>query len=160
MRGGGIRDAGRGDVEAIAELIGELERYYGATDIQPPRQRLAQVEQALFGSPPLANVLLADNGAGIVGFAAYSFLWPAAGTTHSLYLKELYVRAGDRRTGVGSRLLAEILAIAEARPGCSRVEWTADRDNEGAAAFYHRLGYEELGSKIMYRAPVREETTP
>lgn len=86
--------------------------------------------------------------------AAYSFPWPAAGTTHSLYLKELYVRAGDRRVGVRSRLLGEILAIAEARPGCSRVEWTADRDNEAAVAFYHRIGYPTIIRRRIRHRPL------
>jgi ribosomal protein S18 acetylase RimI-like enzyme len=152
LRAGGIRVAGPGDLEAIAGLVEEIERYYGATAIQPFDQRVAQIDQTLFGSPPLANVLLAEDGAEIVGLAAYSFLWPAAGTTHSLYLKELYVRADGRRTGTGSRLLAEVLSIAKARPGCSRVEWTADRDNAVAIAFYQALGHQKLDGKIVYRA--------
>lgn len=154
-----IRDAGPGDIRTIAEMIEEIERYYGATEIQPLEQRLAQVDQALFGSPPLANVLLAQDGAEIVGLAAYSFLWPAEGTTHSLYVKELYVRAGSRRTRTGSRLLDELRAIAEARSGCSRIEWTTDRDNESAMAFYDALGYRELNSKIMYRSAVASGDT-
>lgn len=135
-------------------MIGEIERYYGATEVQPLEQRVEQVEQALFGSPPLADVLLAQDGAEIIGLAAYSFLWPAVGTTHSLYLKELYVRAGNRRTGTGARLLDELRAIAEARPGCSRIEWTTDRDNKAAMEFYHALGHRELSSKIMYREAI------
>jgi RimJ/RimL family protein N-acetyltransferase len=35
--------------------------------------------------------------------------------------------------------------------GCSRVEWTTDRDNPGAQAFYDRLGVPLLASKIFYR---------
>jgi hypothetical protein len=61
-----------------------------ATNIEPFEQRASQVEQALFGSPPLANVTLAEADNEILGLAAYLFLWPAAGSTHSLYLKELY----------------------------------------------------------------------
>lgn len=147
-----IRGAEPTDVKAIAGLIEEIERYYGATDIQPLEQRIPQVEAALFGPSPLANVILAEAGTGILGLAAYSFLWPAAGTTHSLYLKELYVRQEGRRRGVGSRLIAEIHAVAAARPGCSRVEWTADRDNDAALAFYRALGYQELDNKVLYRA--------
>jgi ribosomal protein S18 acetylase RimI-like enzyme len=32
------------------------------------------------------------------------------------------------------------------------VEWTADRDNDTAIAFYRALGYQQLDGKIMYRA--------
>jgi len=31
------------------------------------------------------------------------------------------------------------------------VEWTADRDNDAALAFYRALGHEELTSKVTYR---------
>ncbi|WP_304951803.1 GNAT family N-acetyltransferase [Streptomyces sp. AVP053U2] len=103
-------------------------------------------------SPPLASALLAEDGAGnLVGLAAYSFLWPAAGSSHSLFLKELYVSDTIRRQGVGARFMAELRALAEARPGCSRVEWMTDRDNPDARAFCKSLGFDEFGGKIVYR---------
>lgn len=45
----------------------------------------------------------------------------------------------------------ELRALAAARPGCSRVEWMADRDNPGAQAFYTSLGFSESDGKIVYR---------
>ncbi|MFF2512245.1 GNAT family N-acetyltransferase [Streptomyces sp. NPDC058086] len=87
----------------------------------------------------------------MVGLAAYSFLWPSAGSTHSLFLKELYVRDTLRRQGVGERLMNELRGIAVARSGCSRVEWMTDRDNPGARAFYRSLGFAEFDGKIVYR---------
>jgi GNAT superfamily N-acetyltransferase len=56
-----------------------------------------------------------------VGFASYSFLWPAAGLTQSLYLKELFVTAKARRQGVGQALMERLIDIAK-KAGCSRVE--------------------------------------
>ncbi|MET7780717.1 GNAT family N-acetyltransferase [Streptomyces sp. NPDC005388] len=100
----------------------------------------------------MASALLVEDEAGdIVGLAAYSFLWPSAGSTHSLFLKELYVRDTLRRQGVGARLMDELRAVAAARSGCSRVEWMTDRDNPGARAFYKSLGFEEFEGKIVYR---------
>ncbi|MFJ9713398.1 hypothetical protein [Streptomyces sp. NPDC101234] len=67
-----IRPAEKRDVPAMAELIEEIERYYGATDadIQPLDERRVQVEEALFGSPPLASALLVEDDTGdIVGLA-------------------------------------------------------------------------------------------
>lgn len=146
-----VRAAEPGDVKVLASLIEEIERFYGAAEVQPFEERVAQVEQAVFGTPPLANVILAEADGEIVGMAAYSFLWPAAGSTHSLFLKELYVRAHGRRRGVGTRLMEEIRTIAEARPGCSRVEWMTDRDNDVSIAFYRSLGFDEYRGKIVYR---------
>ncbi|MGY3057105.1 ribosomal protein S18 acetylase RimI-like enzyme [Streptomyces sp. TE3672] len=147
-----IRAADRLDIVAVAELIEEIERFYGSTEIQPLEERHSQVEEALFGSPPLASALLVEDGTGnLVGLAAYSFLWPAAGSSHSLFLKELYVRDTLRRQGAGARLMDELRALAAARPGCSRVEWMTDRDNPNARAFYKSLGFAEFDGKIVYR---------
>ena len=150
-----VRDAGPGDATVVAALIEEIERFYGATSVQPFEEREAQVRSALFGTPPIAWLVLAVVDGEVAGLAAYSFLWPAAGSTHSLFLKELYVRPDRRRLGVGARLMAHLRDVAAARPGCSRVEWTTDRDNPGAQAFYRRLGFEADDAKINYRVTVR-----
>ncbi|WP_371095858.1 cyclophane-containing RiPP N-acetyltransferase HaaN [Streptomyces sanglieri] len=152
-----IRPAEKSDVRELAELIEEIERFYGTADadIQPVDERQDQIEGALFGSPPLASALLIEDEAGdVVGLAAYSFLWPSAGSTHSLFLKELYVRDTLRRQGVGQRLMNELRDIAAARPGCSRVEWMTDRVNPGARAFYKSLGFAEFDGKIVYRVEI------
>ncbi|MEU5024259.1 cyclophane-containing RiPP N-acetyltransferase HaaN [Streptomyces milbemycinicus] len=147
-----IRPADKGDILALAELIEEIERFYGSTQFQPLAERQSQVEQALFGSPPMASALVVeDQTGGLAGLAAYSFLWPAAGSSHSLFLKELYVRDTLRRQGVGAQLTKELQTLAAARPGCSRVEWMTDRDNAEARAFYKPLGFAEFDGKIIYR---------
>ena len=80
------------DVEAIAELLAEMDRFYGDDDDREPHdERIRQINEALFGNPPAAYALLARDGATLAGIATYSFLWPAIGLTRSLYLKELYV---------------------------------------------------------------------
>lgn len=147
-----IRSATAGDIGLLAALIEEVERFYGAVEIEDITVRQAQVRQALFDSPPLAYALIAEDGeGGPVGFAAYSFLWPAAGSTHSLFLKELYVREQGRRQGVATQLMRELRDIAAARPGCSRIEWMTDRDNPDARSFYQALGFPEFDGKIVYR---------
>ncbi|MFE4966335.1 cyclophane-containing RiPP N-acetyltransferase HaaN [Streptomyces sp. NPDC056660] len=149
-----IRPAEKNDVRQLATLIEEIERFYGTadSDIQPFDERQAQVEEALFGSPPLASALVVEDETGdIVGLAAYSFLWPSAGSTHSLFLKELYVRDTLRRQGIGVRLMDELREFATARPGCSRLEWMTDRVNSNARTFYRSLGFEEDNEKIVYR---------
>ncbi|MGW2468430.1 cyclophane-containing RiPP N-acetyltransferase HaaN [Streptomyces bauhiniae] len=149
-----IRPAEKSDVPGLAALIEEIERFYGtpAAGIQPLDERLAQVEEALFGSPPLAAALVVEDEGGVIaGLAAYSFLWPSAGSSHSLFLKELYVRESLRRQGIGVRLMEEVRAIGRARAGCTRVEWTTDRFNADARSFYRSLGFEEYDGKVFYR---------
>jgi GNAT superfamily N-acetyltransferase len=141
------------DVSVIAGLLEELDRLYGGTEVDPIERRVDQIADLLFGERPAAYVLLARVEGVAAGLAAYSYLWPAAGVTASIYLKELYVSAGARRAGVGRALMARLVEIAAER-GCSRVEWTTDRDNDLSQRFYEALGFETLPSKLFYRIPV------
>jgi ribosomal protein S18 acetylase RimI-like enzyme len=144
-------EAAPGDEAAIAALLAELDVFYGDVPDGTPEERAAMVQGALFGSPPLASALLAWDGTVLAGLASYSFLWPAAGLTTSLYLKELYVAGSHRRAGTGRLLMDGLYEIAAAR-GCSRVEWATDTDNPAAQAFYMSLGVKPRASKIFYRA--------
>jgi GNAT superfamily N-acetyltransferase len=143
------------DVEAIADLLEEMDRFYGATDVEPADLRARQIGAALFANPPAAHALLAWEDTRVVGFAAYSFLWPAVALTRSLYLKELYVAHDSRRLGVG-RLMMQSIFKAAAETECSRVEWTTDEDNPDAQRFYEKLGFPRHPSKLFYRLEGQE----
>lgn len=146
-----LADAAPGDEHAIAALLAELDEFYGDQPAGTPDQRAAQVSAVLFADVPAARALLAWDGDALAGFASWSMLWPAAGLTTSLYLKELYVAESHRRTGTGQALMDGLYRIAAER-GCSRVEWTTDTDNPGAQAFYESLDVKPRTSKIFYRA--------
>jgi GNAT superfamily N-acetyltransferase len=138
----------------MAVLLQDLEAFYGGAPSggQSLDDEQAQIEALLFSDgPPAAFVLLAEDDEVIVGLASYSFLWPAAGVTRSLFLKELYVRQSHRRRGVGRELMAAVFGVAEERD-CSRVEWMTERDNRAARSFYGSLGFELDASKVAYRA--------
>lgn len=145
-----VTAAGPEDIEALAELLAEMDRFYGATEVDPLEERVRQIREALFSAPAAASVLLARDDAELAGFAAYSFLWPAVGLTRSLYLKELYVAGQYRRRGVARQLMSALLDVAS-QHGCSRVEWTTDTGNDGALAFYDDLGVPVNKGKVFYR---------
>jgi GNAT superfamily N-acetyltransferase len=145
-----VRPATPDDIDALAKLTEEMNRYYGATDVEPLDLRRQQIRDALFGDVPAAYALLATDAGSVVGFATYSFLWPAVGLTRSLYLKELYVTQARHRAGVGKQIMASLFEVASEHD-CSRVEWTADRDNPGAQAFYETFGVDPKTSKLFYR---------
>ncbi|MGH3832008.1 MAG: GNAT family N-acetyltransferase [Pseudonocardiaceae bacterium] len=145
-----IRPAEQRDVEALVMLMEDLDRFYGATDVEPSDQRVQQIAESLFEEPLAAHVLLAWEGKWLVGMASYSFLWPAAGATRSLYLKELYVTEARRRKGIGALLMQRLCQVAVEHE-CSRVEWTSDQSNPLAEAFYEQLGIPKNQEKIFYR---------
>jgi GNAT superfamily N-acetyltransferase len=145
-----ITHAEPADTHALTGLMEELDRFYGVTEFDPLDQRVEEVRQALFGSPPAAHMLLAKDDLDLLGMASYSFLWPAAGTTSSLFLKELYVRGERQRGGIGRRLMQAVCDVAVAE-GCSRVEWQTDEDNARAQQFYKALGAPVHTAKVFYR---------
>lgn len=151
-----VRAAVREDLRAVVELLGEIDRFYGATDLEPLDLRRDQVDQALFSGRPVAHSLLAWEAELLVGLASYSFVWPAAGMTSSLYLKELYVTKTHRGRGVG-RLLMQHLAVTALDHGCSRIEWMTDQDNPAAREFYRGLGVNVNTEKLFYRLSGPEE---
>lgn len=146
-----ITDAQPHDARALADLLLEMDRFYGGEILESAETKVRHIKSVLFRSDPAAHVILAWEGRELAGMAAYTFLWPALRTTMSLYLKELYVRQSYRGSGTG-RLLMRHLFKRAADDGCSRVEWTADEDNAEARRFYEKLGFPEHPSKIFYRA--------
>nr|WSX48307.1 GNAT family N-acetyltransferase [Streptomyces sp. NBC_00974] len=142
-----IEQAAECDVDIISVVLGEIAAYYGGnpTPVDPE-----QIRRALFGARPAATVLLARDDDDVLGFASYTFLWPASGAGTSLFLKELYVRESARRRGVAGALMEGLKAEAVAA-GCSRVEWTADTDNPPALEFYKALGAVPHDGKVFYR---------
>ncbi|MGH3686633.1 MAG: GNAT family N-acetyltransferase [Pseudonocardiaceae bacterium] len=145
-----LRQAEPRDVPALTVLMEDIDRFYGAPEVESSDQRAQAIAACLFQEPKAAYVLLAWDGEQLIGMAAYSFLWPAAGVTRSLYLKELYVTEAFRRQGIGTLLMQELYRVA-ADHMCSRVEWTADAGNVLADGFYTRLGVPVNRGKIFYR---------
>jgi GNAT superfamily N-acetyltransferase len=145
-----VTPASPGDAEAIALLAEEMDRFYGGTEVEPLDLRIRQITEAIFSAQPSAYALLAWHDDRLVGFAAYSFLWPAVGLTRSLFLKELYVVEAVRRAGVGKQLMLALFGIA-VKSSCSRVEWQTETTNEAARSFYTGLGVSELDGKVFYR---------
>ncbi|MEU4194885.1 GNAT family N-acetyltransferase [Kribbella sp. NPDC026611] len=145
-----VRPATADDIDQLLKLTEEMDRFYGATEFDNLEIRRRQLQDALFGDTPAAKALLAVDEDTAVGFAAYSFLWPAAGLTRSLYLKELYVSDAQQRRGIGRSLMEALFDVAR-QHDCSRVEWTTDRDNLSAQAFYKTFGVEPQNGKLFYR---------
>ncbi|MFD7898965.1 GNAT family N-acetyltransferase [Streptomyces sp. NPDC059743] len=146
------------DVPCIAVLVADIEQYYGGAVEGELPDRITRLRDMLFGEHRAASILLARIGADVVGMASFSLLWPAAGDSHSLYLKELFVREPHRRKGVAKALMAQLHEVA-VHLGCSRIEWTTDRDNPDAQKFYEALGATPQDTKIFYRQAVTPGTT-
>ncbi len=128
-----IRKATEADFPSILALVNELAVFEKAPDSVTNSVAQMQAEKDHF------NVLVAETDSGdIVGMAVYFFAY-FTWVGKSLYLDDLYVKADCRGEKVGTRLLAELFAIAKTE-NCHRLRWQVLDWNQPALALYEKLG--------------------
>jgi GNAT superfamily N-acetyltransferase len=143
-----IRFAARADTPAIAELIRALADYEKlAHQVTGSEAALAE---HLFGARPFAEVLLAEEGPQVVGFALFFHNFSTFLAKPGLYLEDLFVRPEARGRGHGKALLVRLAQIARER-ACGRLEWAVLDWNAPAIAFYRSLGAEVLAEWTVNR---------
>jgi GNAT superfamily N-acetyltransferase len=136
-----IRDAEPDDVGLIFSLIAELAEYERA-----PEKVTGTVEllsEALFGSRPSAEAVIAEIDGQPAGFALFYRTFSTWECRPGIWLEDLYVRETRRRSGVGAALLAHLAALTIER-GATRLEWTVLSWNDPALDFYAKLGAERM----------------
>ena len=131
-----IRRAGPDDVEILATLIEELNANQG----EPTGKVTPEaVRRDGFGAVPEFQVLLAEVGGAVAGYALFHPSWSTEVGERGLYLYDLYVRDAARGHGVGRALMAAVAATAKAE-GRTFLWWCSKEWNRDAQAFYARLG--------------------
>jgi len=124
-------------VPVIAELIRALAEYEHLEHEAVLDE--ADLNEHLFGARPYAEVLLAEEGARVVGFALFFHNFSTFLARPGLYLEDLFVRPERRGQGHGQALLSALAKLALER-GCGRFEWSVLDWNEPALRFYRKLG--------------------
>ena len=147
-----IRTTTEADVPIILSLIGELAEYERAPDAVVATE--AGLREVLFGPKRSAEVLLALEKGGPVGFAVYFYNFSTWLGRPGLYLEDLFVRPAVRGKGFGRALLERLAQIAQER-GCGRMEWAVLDWNDPAIQFYRKLGAEPMNEWTVFR--LREE---
>ena len=132
-----IRAAVPGDLGAIAAMIRALADYEKLGHLCVGTEE--DLERALFGAAPAAEVLIARGAGRPVGFALFFHTFSTFLARRGLWLEDLFVYPEHRGNGIGRALLTALARIAKER-GCGRFEWAVLDWNEPAIAFYQRLG--------------------
>ena len=143
-----IRSATESDVPIILSLIRELAEYERAPDAVVATE--TGLREVLFGSKRSAEVLLALEKGGPVGFAVYFYNFSTWLGRPGLYLEDLFVRPAVRGKGYGRALLERLAQIAQER-GCGRMEWAVLDWNDPAIQFYRKLGAEPMNEWTVFR---------
>ena len=132
-----IRPARPADLPLIATLIRDLAEYEKlAHEVRFDEAALAE---HLFGTRPMAEVLIGEVDSTPQGFALFFHNFSTFEGCPGIYLEDLFVRPDARGAGLGKALLAHLAATALQR-GCKRLEWSVLDWNEPSIGFYKGLG--------------------
>ena len=143
-----MRSAGAEDIALILQFIRELAEYERLSHMVSATEH--GLREALFGTHPGAEVVLAFEGATAVGFAVYFHNFSTFLGVRGLWLEDLFVRPAYRGRGYGKALLLHLARLAHAR-GCGRLEWAVLDWNEPSINFYQALGAQPLDDWTVYR---------
>ena len=132
-----IRAAAPADVSAIFALMMELAEFEKLTHLFVATED--GVRDALFGPRPAAEALVAEESGQIVGYALFFHNFSTFLGKRGLYLEDLYVRPNLRGSGLGTKMLRALAALAVERQ-CGRFEWSVLDWNQQAIDFYEKMG--------------------
>jgi GNAT superfamily N-acetyltransferase len=143
-----LRIGTEADTELILELITALAHYEKlAREVTATAETL---QQSLFGSRQVAEVVIAEYDGEAVGFALFFHSFSTFLGKSGIYLEDLFVKPDLRGKGVGKELLSCLARIAIDR-GCGRFEWSVLDWNEPAIGFYRALGAQSLDGWTTFR---------
>lgn len=133
-----IGPAEEDQLPALAALLGVL--FEQEAEFRPDRQRQLAGLRAIHERPALGTVLVAREGAEVVGMVVVLHTVSTALGAPAAILEDLVVSPGRRGRGIGSALVRA--AVAHAREqGCARITLLTDADNRDAARLYARHGF-------------------
>jgi len=110
----------------------------------------ARLGEHLFGSRRFAEVLLAEEGAQVVGFALFFHNYSTFVGKPGIYLEDLFVEPEHRGQGHGKALLKAVACLAFERD-CGRMEWSVLNWNQPAISFYESLGAKPMEEWTLFR---------
>jgi GNAT superfamily N-acetyltransferase len=143
-----IRPAIEADVPLILRFIKALAEYEKLAHKVVATEEL--VRRTLFGPRPYAEVLIAEEPEGPVGFALFFHNYSTFLARPGIYLEDLFVIPEARGRGYGKALLARLAQLAIERD-CGRVEWAVLDWNTPSIRFYESLGAQMMTDWKIFR---------
>jgi GNAT superfamily N-acetyltransferase len=143
-----IEPATEGDAPLILSFIRKLAEYEKLSERVVATEE--NIRENVFGTNPVAHVLLAYWDSEAVGFALYLRNFSTFLGRPGIYLEDLFVDPELRGKGIGKALLAELAKIAVAR-GYGCLEWAVLDWNTPSIGFYRSLGAVALDEWTAYR---------
>jgi ribosomal protein S18 acetylase RimI-like enzyme len=133
-----IRQATLADVSVIHGLLSDLEKTLGATS--KVKRTVADLRKFGFSESPCFEALLAWQDAEAVGLVLFFREFSSWLGKPGVYVQDLYVSAGLRGSGLGSKLMQAVYDHTR-KWGARYCKLTVQRNNAAAIAFYRQLGF-------------------
>jgi len=143
-----IREALERDVPLILDFIRQLAVYEKLENLVVATE--ADLQGALFGPRPYAEVIIAEHDGRPAGFALFFHNFSTFLGKPGIYLEDLFVLPSERGRGTGKALLVALARIAADRD-CGRIEWSVLNWNEPAIGFYKSLGAVPMDEWTVFR---------
>ncbi|BDC37546.1 GNAT family N-acetyltransferase [Paraburkholderia terrae] len=132
-----IRAATPEDVGTMLALMYELAEFEKLTHLFIATED--GLRDALFGARPSAEAIVAERDGKMISYALFFHNYSTFLGRRGLYLEDLYVQPTERGTGLGSKMLRYLAALAVERQ-CGRFEWSVLDWNQPAIDFYQKMG--------------------
>jgi GNAT superfamily N-acetyltransferase len=146
-----VRQAASADAEAVLEMARALA---AAVDDPPPQTDPTQFVRDGFGAERWFECLVAELDGRLVGYAVVCRGYEAHTGQRRLWLGDLYVTPGLRRSGAG-RALMRTVARRAIELGCAAVYWELWHENSIGRAFYEDLQADAVGDLTIFRLSTR-----
>lgn len=146
-----FRAATEADLPAIVRMLADDPLGAARERVADPLPATYVRAFAAIAADPNNELLVADQGGGVVGVLQLTFLpsltWQ--GRWRAM-VEGVRVVAGARGSGVGQAMMEEAIRRARAR-GCGMVQLTTDKARPDAHRFYERLGFRATheGMKLL-----------
>jgi len=134
-----IRPATKKDTNAILELLYELGRPRPKNKSEKTRFE-KQIMRYLTDKDK--KILVAASDSRLVGMASVIFIPKLNRTNPELYIPELIVARGQRRSGVGKLLMDSCIGVAKKKK-CFRLRLESGHQRKEAHRFYKKLRFEQ-----------------
>lgn len=110
---------------------------------------LADIEKALSGDTPDIQAIVARNNNETVGLGVFFLTFSTWRGARGVYLQDIFVAEGARGTGLGARLLREVISWGVDQ-GADHLRLSVDRHNKKARTFYESLGLSLRNDEMIY----------
>ncbi len=143
-----IRPAKADDVSLISRFIKDLADYEKLSHEVVATEK--SLSETLFGSKPVAQVIIGEIDGTPSGFALYFYTYSTFLGRSGIYLEDLFVREQNRGCGLGRALIVH-LAEEAYKQGCGRMDWAVLNWNRPSIDFYQSLGAKAQDEWTGYR---------